>query len=165
MTVNLWIGNGISLVAAYFTARSSWAKDTWHIYYYQILQCLLLAVASIFFNSYTGIVSLLVCALRNYLAAKEKLNKTMMLLCLVLILIPGILVNNRGSVGYIIIAANAIYTIGMYLAKQELFIKCNIILNLTLWIIYEILIIDIPSIIADSIGLVTAIASLFRKHV
>lgn len=161
---NLIIGNCISVVAAIFTARSSWAKDKWHIYFFQVIQCLLLAVASVFFNSYAGIVSLLVCALRNYLAATDRLNKYATLFCFAMILVPGILINNRGYIGYIVIAANAIYTIGMYLAKKELAIKCNIILNLSLWIVYESLIIDIPSIIADGIGLIVAVASLFRKR-
>lgn len=164
MPVNLLVGNLISFVAAYFTARSSWAKDTWHIYIYQVVQCLLLAVASIFFNSYVGIVSLLACALRNYFAAIGKLSKKRMLFCLILVLIPGILVNNRGFIGWIMIAANVFYTLGMYVTKSELAIKCNIILNLSLWILYEILIIDIPSIVADGIGLITAVFSIFRKE-
>lgn len=160
MTTNLLIGNGISLIAAVFTAKSSWAKDRWHIYFYQIIQCLLLALASVFFNSYAGIVSLLACALRNYLAAKDKLDKKMTLLCLFLVLIPGILLNNRGWIGGIVIAANTIYTLGMYLARRELTIKCNMILNLLLWMIYEALIIDIPSFVADGIALGTAVVSL-----
>lgn len=165
MTTNLLIGNGISFVAAFFTAKSSWAKDTWHIYIYQVVQCLLLAIASIFFNSYAGIVTLLVCALRNYLAAKDKLDKKMTIICLILVVVPGLLINNRGYIGLIVIAANAIYTIGMFLTKAEWAIKCNIILDLTMWIIYEALIIDIPSIIADGIGLVVAIAALLRIRV
>lgn len=163
MSANLIIGNCISLAAAYFTARSSWAKDTLHIYIYQVVQCLMLAVASVFFNSYAGIVSLLACALRNYFAAIGKLDKKLTFLCLLLVLIPGLLVNNRGGIGLLVIAANVIYTLGMYLTKTEFAIKCNIILNLTLWILYELMIVDIPSIIADGIGLVTAVISILRK--
>lgn len=161
--MDLYIANGISLIAAVFTAKSSWAKDRWHIYIYQVTQCLLLALASVFFRSYAGIVSLLVCALRNYLAAKDKLNGKLTLLCLFLILIPGIIVNNRGYVGLLVIAANSIYTLGMYLCRKEFSIKCNIIVNLTLWVIYEAFILDIPSMVADGIGLGVAAASLFRK--
>lgn len=162
MTTNLIIGNGISLVAAWFTARSSWARDTWHIYFYQIIQCLLLALASVFFNSYAGIVSLLACALRNYLAATGRLNKIWTALCLVLVLIPGVLLNNRGYIGWIIIAANVLYTLGMYLCRREKTIKCNMIVNLALWMIYEALIWDIPSFCADGAALVTAFLSLLR---
>lgn len=163
LTADWIIGNCISLAAAVFTAKSSWAKDRWHIYFYQVVQCLLLAVASFFFHSYAGIVSLLACALRNWFAAKETLGGRRMLLCLLLVLIPGIALNNRGYIGWIVIAANAIYTVGMYFARRELAIKANMILNLTLWVIYEILIADLPSIAADGIGLVIAVGSILRK--
>lgn len=156
------IGNCISAVAAIFTARSSWAKDKWNIYINQVIQCLLLAVASIFFNSYAGIVSLLACAFRNYMAAKGKLDIKVSMLCLAIILVPGIVLNNRGYIGLIVIAANVIYTVGMYLTKREISIKINIVINLLLWIIYECLIIDVPSIIADGIGLFVTVASIIR---
>lgn len=162
MSMNLIIANCISLVAAVFTAKSSWARDRWHIYFYQVVQCLLLAVASFFFQSYAGIVSLLACALRNWFAARETLDGKRMLLCLLLVLIPGIALNNRGYVGRIVIGANAIYTVGMYLCKSEFAIKANMILNLSLWIVYEILIVDIPSAVADGVGLVTAAGSIIR---
>lgn len=154
------IGNGISAVAAVFTAKSSWAKDRWHIYVYQVVQCLLLAAASVFFGSYAGVVSLLACALRNWLAAKDRLTKPWLLVCLLLVLIPGIALNNRGLTGWVVIGANGIYTLGMFFARSELAIKSNIILNLSLWIVYEVLIADIPSILADGVGLAAAVVSL-----
>lgn len=163
--MNLFIGNAISLSAAYFTARSSWAKDRWHIYIYQVVQCLLLAAASIFFASYAGVVSLLGCALRNYLAALDRLNKKTTLLCLLLVLIPAVVLNNRGYIGWIVIAANVLYTAGMYAAKTELTIKVNMIVNLILWIVYELLIIDIPSVAADGVGLVMVILSLKKEKI
>lgn len=161
-TTNLIIGNIISLAAAAFTAMSSWAADTKRIYLYQTAQCLLLAVASVFFNSYAGIVTLIVCGLRNYLAAINRLGKKAMLLCLILVLGFGIAFNNRGWLGAIIIFANSTYTVSMYLAKREITIKLNIAVNLALWIFYEIFILDIPSIIADSIGLFVALSAIVR---
>lgn len=162
--MNLLIGNAISLIAAIYTARSSWAKDRWHIYIYQVVQCLLLALASVFFRSYAGVVSLLGCALRNYLAALDKLNRKTTLLCLLLVLVPAVLLNNRRYIGWIVIAANVLYTVGMYAAKTELSMKVNMMVNLTLWIVYEILIVDIPSVLADGVGLVTAAVSLKLKN-
>lgn len=164
LPANLLIGNAISLVAAWFTARSSWAKDRWHIYINQMLQCLLLALASVFFRSYAGIVMLLISALRNFLAARDQLNRGVVALCL-LALIPGILVNNRGWVGWIVIAAHISYTLGMYFVRREKAIKWNMIVNLSLWALYDGLIWDVPSFFSDSIGLGLAIASLRRKDV
>lgn len=159
-STNWLIGNGISLAAAVFTAKSSWARERRKIYGYQIVQCLLLALASVFFGSYAGIVSLLVCALRNYLAAVNQLDGKMTALCLALIVIPGLLVNNNGWIGLLLLATNAGYTLGMFLCTGERAIKWNILVNLFLWIVYECWIGDLPSIVADGIGFMTAAISL-----
>lgn len=159
---NLIIGNIISAIAAIFTAKSSYDKDRWHIYFDQVLQCLLLAIASIFFNSYAGIVTLLVCAVRNLLLAYDKFDKKYYIASVILLLGLGLYVNNRGVIGYIVIAANIIYTIGCYYTKKELSIKINIAIDMIMWIIYEFLILDIPSLIADSIALFVAVFAIFR---
>lgn len=161
---NLIIANSISLIAAVFTAMSSWSKEKRHIYLYQVYQCLLLALSSIFFASYAGIVTLLVCAWRNYLASKNLLSKKWIFFCLIAIVVFGLAVNNRGLIGVLVVATNVVYSLGVYFAKSETAIKCNIILNLTLWAIYEIFILDIPSAAADTVGLVTAVLSLFRPE-
>lgn len=159
---NLIIGNCISLIAAVFTAMSSWSKDRQRIYFYQVCQCMLLALGSVFFASYAGIVTLLVCAWRNYLASRGKLTRTWTAICLVIIVVFGLAVNNRGAIGYLVVATNVIYSLGCYLARSEIAIKGNIILNLTLWILYEVFILDIPSAVADAAALITAVVSLFR---
>lgn len=159
---NLIIANIISLFSAVFTCLSSWSKKKANIYYFQIGQCLLLAVANIFFQSYAAIISLLICALRNYLCAKDKYTKPLCIILTVAILILGIICNNKGYIGWIFIGANVIYTLGVYFCKKELSIKVNILINLILWIIYEILIIDIPSFIADTIATVITVIAIFR---
>ena len=162
MTKALLTGNLISLAAAFFTARSCWARDNLHIYMDQVYQCLLLALASVFFNSYAGIISLLACALRNYLAARDRLDKKAVTLCLLLILIPGLIVNNRGYIGWIVILANVIYSLGMYICRSELSIKLNMVLDLSMWMVYEALILDIPSFFSDLAALVVALAAITR---
>lgn len=162
--INLLIGNVISLVAVWFTAMSSWSKDRRNIYLNQVWQCLLLSLASAFFRSYTGIATLLLCAWRNYLASQGRLTKRWSLIILGLIVFFGLLVNNRGFLGYLLVLTNVIYTLGVFYTKRELSIKCNMILNMTLWMIYDIFIMDIPSGIADFVGIVTAVASLLRPE-
>lgn len=157
---NLIIANIISFFAAICTCLSSWSKKKTNIYYFQVAQCLLLAVANIFFQSYAAIISLLICALRNYLTAKERFTKTLCIILTAAIFILGILCNNKGYIGWIFIAANVIYTLGVYFCRKELSIKLNILLNLILWIIYEVLIIDIPSLIADSVAAVITVIAI-----
>lgn len=159
---NLLIANCISAVSAIFTCLSCYSKDKARIYYYQVGQCLALAIANIFFNSYAGIITLILCALRNFLLGKDIYNKYVCVSLAAGMLILGALLNNNGGIGWIVIVANVIYTIGGYFAKNELTIKSNIILDLILWMIYEVLIIDIPSLIADAVALIIAAASIVR---
>lgn len=163
MTAGVITGNCISLIAAFFTARSSWSKDRYNIYMNQVYQCLLLAVASVFFDSYAGIVTLAACALRNRLAAKDRLTGPLMIVLAASMLVLGIVLNNRGAIGWIVIAANVIYTLGMYFARAEAAIKANIIVNLVLWISYEFCIVDIPSAAVDIVALAVAAGSLLRR--
>lgn len=161
---SLVIANGISFVAAIFTCLSCWVKEEDRIYYLQVGQCLCLSVASFFFASYAGIVTLLLCALRNFLLGKKIYGIKICVSLAFAMLVFGILVNNMGPVGYIVIAANVIYTLGAYFAKRELTIKLNIIFDLLLWIIYEILIIDIPSLISDVIAIAIAVVAIIRHR-
>lgn len=161
MDKNLIIANCISLIAAVFTCASSLSRHKARIYYYQVAQCLILALASFFFHSYAGIVTLILCALRNFLLGINRFGKITCAVISVLMLVLGLLFNSNGYIGYIVIGANVLYTIGGYIAKKEIAIKINIIIDLVLWIIYEILIIDIPSLIADVIALILAVVSIF----
>lgn len=160
MDRSLIIANSISFVAAVFTCLSSLSHKRTKIYYYQVVQCVLLAVANIFFCSYAGIITLLLCALRNYLLGRNLFNKYACITIASLMLIMGLLINNNGYIGWIVIAANVIYTLGGYIARRELAIKINMIIDFSLWIIYEILIIDIPSLLFDSVSIVLAVISV-----
>lgn len=159
---DLVIANCISFVSALFTCASCYSHDKKRIYLYQVGQCLILAIANIFFHSYAGIVTLALCAVRNLLLAIDRFSRKSCFVIAALMLILGMALNNNGAIGWIVICANVIYTIGGYFARSELTIKINIVVDLALWIIYEILIIDIPSLIADVIGIVIAVASIIR---
>lgn len=159
---NLIIANVISLGAAACTCISSWVKTNRTIYLFQVGQCFLLAIASIFFDSYAGLVTLLLCVLRNLLLAFDIYNRWICVALAVSMAVFGVIFNNMGPIGYIVIIANVFYTLGAYFAKNELWIKINIIIDLVLWMIYEMFIIDIPSFISDGIAVIIAVVAIIR---
>ncbi len=161
---DLIIANCISTAAAVCTCLSSLSKTKSRIYYFQVAQCLLLTIASFFFHSYAGIATLLLCSIRNYLLAIDKYNKYLCFILAAGTLILGAIFNNNGIIGWIIIIANVIYTLGGYIAHTELTIKINILIDLLLWIIYELLIYDFPSLIADTIGAGITIYAIVRAR-
>ena len=156
------IGNIISFIAALFMALASWSRDIKRVYIYQAVECTLLSVASIFFSSWSGIASLLLCAVRNMLSAYNKLTKKILIIMLVILVFIGLFINNRGAIGWIAVAATMLYTFGACFFHNELLIKINILINLVLWIIYDIIIMDFSSCGMDSIVLIVTIFAILR---
>lgn len=161
-TYFLIIGNIISMGSACFTAAASYVRKKEHIYLCQIWQCALLSLASLFFQSYAGITTLMLCAIRNFIIMKGWYTGKICGIFCVLVGVLGFICNNRGIIGIIPICATLLYTIWSYFARNEFSIKCNIIINLSLWVLYEGLIMDISSIIMDGIAIIIAIGSLLR---
>lgn len=162
MTRGIIIGNVISIVSAIFTAGSAWTVSKQRSYMYQVFQCLTLAVASVFFMSWSGVTTLLLCAARNYLVSKNLFKGKIVIVMLVLLVGLGILVNNRGVVGWIVILNTCIYTIGSCKAMRPLSVKANITFNCAAWALYDFLILDVVSGVMDVGATVLTLASIIR---
>ena len=163
-TLRLLIANGFSVISAVFTVLSSLSHTSRKIYGYQALQCAVMAVASIFFLSYSGITTFLLCTARNLFLMKDKFNKYVMVVFLLLTVGLGLYFNNRGVIGLIPIVTTVVYILGCYFLKKVTPIKWNITLNLTLWGIYDFLVLDIVSGVIDSITAIVTVAAIFKDH-
>ena len=159
---NTLTGNIISLAAACFTFASAWSGDRKRIYLYQAIQCLLLAVANIFFFSISGVTTYLLCVARNLLLAYDRFTRKLCFVFIVSVAVIGLITNNRGLVGLLPVITTVLYTAGCLYAKRPQAIKTNIVVNLSLWAIYDILVSDYVSFAVDSGSAVTAVVSIFR---
>lgn len=159
---DILIGNIISIVSACFTAASSWTISKQKSYMYQVFQCLTLAVASVFFHSWSGVTTLLLCAVRNYLVSRNLFKGKIVWITLVILVGLGILVNNRGIVGWIVILATCVYTIGSCKAMRPLPVKANITFNCAMWAVYDFLILDLVSGIVDVMATALTLISIIR---
>lgn len=157
---DILIGNIISIVSACFTAASSWTISKEKSYRYQVFQCLTLALASVFFHSWSGVTTLLLCASRNYLVSKGLFKGKIVWVTLVILVGLGILVNNRGIIGWIVILATCVYTIGSCKAIRPLSVKANITFNCAMWAIYDFLILDLVSGVMDVMATVLTLVSI-----
>ena len=156
------IGNIISLAGACFTLLSAWSRDRKRIYLYQAAQCLLLAVANIFFASVSGVTTCALCAVRNCLLACDRFTARSCAVFVVAVAALGLYTNNRGLAGLLPIVATVLYTLGCFFAKRTKAIKLNMIVNLVLWAAYDLLVGDFVSAAVDSVSAVTALASILR---
>lgn len=155
-------GNLISFVAACFTIASAWSANRKRIYLYQAIQCFLLALANIFFNSISGVTTYIICAARNALLAYDRFTARLCIITVTCVGIIGLAVNNRGFIGLIPVMTTALYTIVCFYAKRRVMIKMNIIVNLALWAVYDIMIHDYVSFSVDTGSAVIVVISILR---
>ncbi len=156
----LVIGNIISFVASMFLLLSCVFKKRNLVFLCQFFECSLLALASIFFESYAGMTTLILCATRNIVIAKDKYTNKIMWLFLVLTAFFGVLSNNRGVVGLLPVIATIFYTLSTYLFKGIMATKVNIFINTFLWVVYSVLIKDYSTTVSNSVVLITVSVSM-----
>lgn len=156
------IGNCISFFAALFMIASCIAKKKQAVFFCQFLECMLLAVASVFFSSFAGVTTLLLSAARNWIVAKDRYTRPLMYLFLVLTLVLGVLTNTRGLVGLLPVLATAEYTVCCHHIVGERATKCSIFVNILIWVVYAFLICDFSTAIGNSVVLVVDAAAIVR---
>lgn len=156
------IGNLLAFAAAVFTAAANWTGSKNKSYMFQFWQCLILAIANIFFHSYAGITTLVLCAIRNLIIGKGLYSRNLCILFSVLIGIAGLVVNNKGIAGILLVVATVGYTWGSYVVKRPMAVKTNILINQICWGIYEAFVLDFVSLLTEVITASVLIVSMIR---
>lgn len=156
------VGNIISFIAALFMIASCLMKKREGVYGLQFVQCTLLSISSWFLNSYSGIISNFISGLQNLFAAKGLFTKRIMLLFLGIAVIMGTTVNNRGIIGLMPISANVLYAVCCYKLKRISDIKVGISINLIIWVIYSLCILDFPTAVSDGLAFVLNTIAVFK---
>ncbi len=160
--MNILLGNIISFFSALCMIFSCCSKDIKKVFIYQFGECFLLAVASCFFGTYSAVITLLLCALRNILIAYKKFTKPLMIIFLILVSISGLLVNNRGIIGLLPVIATIEYTLCCYLITDLKGTKISILINLLIWIIYSFIVLDFSTAISDSVIAIIDIFAIIK---
>ena len=76
---NVILGNLISLVAAGFMAASCLAKDNRRVFFFQFMECAILAVSSVVFGSLSAALTMALSAARNLIVSQGKLTRPLTL--------------------------------------------------------------------------------------
>ena len=74
LPMNIIIGNAISLIAGIFIILSMWVNDEKQAYKYQFLNAFILIISSVFFLSWTGVVTMAIAASRNAMVYFDRLT-------------------------------------------------------------------------------------------
>ena len=151
-----------SLITACFTFAASWTKSPNRTYGFQVGQCLVYAIAAYFFGVYACIVMMLINALRNFLLATNRYKASYCFIFTILAVIMGLWVNGGSLAGILTIIATVQYSVCGYFAKKELSVKIVVIINLLLWLCYDLMVLDFFSGTMDIIAAVLAVITIVR---
>ena len=162
LAFNIVVGNAISLIAGIFIILSMWVNDEKKAYKYQFLNAFILAISSVFFFSWTGVVTMAIAASRNLMVYYERLTWRWTVFFIIISIVIGLLVNTMGFIGLLPIIAIIQITLCNYNIKNIKSIKTGFIINSGIYIIYFLAILDFSSAIIESITAIIGIISLFK---
>ena len=143
------LGNIFSLLAAICLGVSVFKKTTSGLLLWQILEVILCILSNIALVTYSALTTNSIALVRDIFAYKNKLSTKITIVLIILCVIFGLVANNRGIIGLFPMAASAIYTIFLYLTRNEQQIRFALIINLMLWFVHDFYVGAYPSAIMD----------------
>ena len=162
LPLNIVIGNVISLIAGVFIILSMWVNDEKQAYKYQFLNAFILIISSVFFFSWTGVVTMAVAASRNAMVYFDRLTFNWTMFFISVSVVFGLLVNTMGLVGVLPIIAIIQLSLCNYYLKTIKPIKISFIVNSAIYVIYFLAIWDISSASIESFTTLVGLVSLAR---
>ena len=161
--MNIIIGNIISFTAAVFLVVSCVMKSRKGVFIMQFMNCALLAVASYFFGSYAAITTLVLCCVRNIFIMKDRFTRPVMTVITILVIVFGVMTNNRGIIGLMPVFATVEYTMCCHFILDVRKTKISILFNESIWIVYSFLISDYSTALTYVAVIIVDILAIFKE--
>ena len=162
LPMNIIIGNAISLIAGIFILLSMWVNDEQEAYKHQFLNAFILMISSVFFLSWTGVVTMAIAASRNAFVYKDKFTFNWAIFFVIVSVVVGFAVNTMGIVGILPIIALVQLTLCNYYLKTIKPIKISFIVNSAIYVVYFLAIWDFSSAAIEGITVTVGLISLFK---
>lgn len=163
--IQLVCGNIVALIASILMVYSGSIKDNKKIIYIQTIQISLLTASTLILGGYTGAIVNLISIVRNILCYKDKLTNNIKIVLVLLCIPPSLMFNNLGFLGLLPLMSTIIFTCFMNV-KSTIKLKYLLILTLSFWVIYDILIRSYTSAIFEFLAIIihtVTICQLLRK--
>ncbi|MBQ7332805.1 MAG: YgjV family protein [Clostridia bacterium] len=162
MLQRIVIGNIISLTASFFLFSGSITEKVKSVYLFGIFECIFLFIAQLFFGQGAAAVSLLIAAFRNLLLFLERYTRPFFITVFLATLFLGLFFNTGGTLGLLPLFATLIFTVTTYCAKEYIKVKLSLLLNLVLWTLYSLLILDLSSTVINITSSVLTVFSILK---
>jgi ABC-type taurine transport system ATPase subunit len=106
-----------------------------------------------------------VALLRNLAAMKNVKSKAVEWTLILLGVVLGIVFNNRGLIGWLPVVANLEYSVAVFRFKdQERSLKIAFILNMVMYVVFSLAIMNYVGVVANVVVAVTTALSLIRER-
>ena len=160
------LGNLFSFVAAICLAVSVFKKNTKDLLSWQVMEVVFCILSNIALVTYSALTTNSVALVRDILAFKNKLTKNITIILVLLSVFIGLMVNNRGVIGFFPMAASVVYTVFLYATRNEQQIRFALIINLMLWFVHDFYVGAYPSALMDAGLSVWTLFNIFKniKH-
>lgn len=156
------IGLIFSFLAAVALGASSFLKKKDNMIVLQATYNALNASANFFLGSYTGVLTNCMSIFRNTLILRKKYNVYWMSALIAINIFIGLVINNRGPIGILALAATTQYTSFLLFMKSAQGVRVALIINMILWCIYDICIGSYPMAVMDAVIVVTTCVNVYR---
>lgn len=165
MDLYFLLGNFFSLVAVICLAVSVVKKNKNALIGWQVVDVVFCILSNVFLTSFSAMTTNSVALVRNILAYKNQLNKTITYVLFICCIVVGVFANNRGIIGWFPIIASSSYTIFMHTSKNDQQMRYALISNLLLWLVHDVYICAYPSAFADVVLCCWTVGQAFKNRI
>lgn len=163
--VVLVIGNLCSLIAMFTDSISNTRKTTKGVLTMQSFSQVSYGIGAVVLGGYSGAVQNGMSIIRNVIAIKKINSKLLEWVILILGVALGIVFNNNGIWGWLPIIANLEYTLAVFYFKDnERALKIAFLFAVTMFAVFNGVILSFVGVITNTIVLITGIVALCRKE-
>lgn len=158
------LANIVSFAAGVFSIISVWQKNKSKLLIYQIIEPILTGISDFLLQAYSGVVCNAVAVIRNILC-KFSIDKKIISFYMILFYIGYILFFIKDIISFIPLIASLIYTIIIVMSENVNKIRIGVIINNSLWIIYDLIFQNYFSALRDFVLVLNAILTLVKKDI
>ena len=158
------IGNILSLCAMITDSVSGTRKKRRDILLFQTVSQFFYAGCSIVLKGYSSTAQNAVAVFRNLAAMKNVKSRVLEWILILAGVALGAVLNNRGLLGWLPIAANLEYSVAVFRLRDDpKALKLAFIVNSVMYAVFNGVILNYVGVVSSAVVAVTTAVSLFRK--
>ena len=151
-----------SFLAAVALGGSSFLKNKNNMIIWQAAYNALNACANFLLGGYTGVLTNCMSIFRNTLILKKKYNLFWMFALIGANIFIGLIINNRGPVGILALAATTQYTSFLLFMKTAQGVRIALVINMIMWSIYDMMIGSWPMAVMEVVITAVTLVNMYR---